>query len=100
NSFKTLHERMTRISTFLVGESCRRNWIVDARFAGSSALNSWAAQQRRPSDGVKIFVMRPFPGWQLVKPQRLVGELFARGIGGKLSETSRRPRRRWRSVQS
>ena len=36
---------MTKISTFLVGQSCR------------SALNSWAAQQRRPTEDVKIFVL-------------------------------------------
>jgi hypothetical protein len=36
---------MTKIFTFLVGQSCR------------SALNSWAAQQHRPTDGVKILVM-------------------------------------------
>jgi len=38
---------MTKIFTFMVGQSCR------------SALNSWAAQQRRPTDDVKILVMRP-----------------------------------------
>jgi hypothetical protein len=38
---------MTRIFTFLVGQSCR------------SALNSWAAQQRRPTKDVKIFVLHP-----------------------------------------
>jgi hypothetical protein len=36
---------MTKIHTFLVGQSCR------------SALNYWAAQQRRPTDDVKIFVL-------------------------------------------
>jgi hypothetical protein len=34
---------MTNIFTFLVGQSCR------------SALNSWAAQQRRPTEDGKIF---------------------------------------------
>jgi hypothetical protein len=32
----------------MVGQSCR------------SALNSWAAPQRRPTKDVKIFVMCPF----------------------------------------
>ena len=41
---------MTRIITFLVGQSCR------------SALNSWAAQQRRPTEDKKIFVLRRQPG--------------------------------------
>ena len=53
---------LARIFHSLAGRSCRRNWIVDARFAGSSALNSWAAQQHRPTDGVKILVMRPVGG--------------------------------------
>jgi hypothetical protein len=40
---------MTKIFTFLAGQSCR------------SALNSWAAQQ--PSnDDVKILVLRTHPG--------------------------------------
>jgi hypothetical protein len=39
--------RRTRIFTFLVGQSCR------------SALNSWAAQQRRPTDNLEIFEVRP-----------------------------------------
>jgi len=30
-----------------------------AGFAGCPALNSWAAQQHRITDGVKIFVMHP-----------------------------------------
>ena len=38
---------MTRVITFVVGQSCR------------SALNSWAAQQRRSTGYVKIFVLRP-----------------------------------------
>jgi hypothetical protein len=38
---------MTKIFMFLVGQSC------------CSALNSWAAQQRRPTGVVKIFVLRP-----------------------------------------
>ena len=38
---------MTKIFTFLAGQSCR------------SALNSWAAQQRRPAEDVEIFVLRP-----------------------------------------
>jgi hypothetical protein len=38
---------MTGIFTFLVGQSCR------------SALNSWAAQQRRPTENVRILVLRP-----------------------------------------
>jgi hypothetical protein len=38
---------MNRIFTFLVGQSCR------------SALNSWAARQRRPTEDVKIFVLHP-----------------------------------------
>jgi len=38
---------MTKIFTFLVGQSC------------CSALKSWAAQQRRPTDDVKIFVLHP-----------------------------------------
>ena len=41
---------MTEIFTFLVGQSCR------------SALNSWAAQQRRPTEDVKIFVLHPCIG--------------------------------------
>ncbi len=49
----------TEFFTFLAGQRCRWNWIVDARFAGCSALNSWAAQQRRPTDGVKNSVSRP-----------------------------------------
>jgi hypothetical protein len=36
---------MTRIFTFVVGQSCR------------SAMNSWAAQQRRPTADVKISVL-------------------------------------------
>jgi hypothetical protein len=36
---------MTQIFTLLVGQSCR------------SALNSLAAQQRRPTDNVKILVL-------------------------------------------
>jgi len=39
---------MTKIFTFLVGQSCR------------SAPNSRAAQQRRPTKDAKIFVLRPF----------------------------------------
>jgi len=39
---------MTKIFIFLVGQSCR------------SALNSWAAQQRRPTEDMKIFVLHPF----------------------------------------
>jgi hypothetical protein len=35
-----------KIFACLVGQSCR------------SALNSWAAQQRRPTEDVKIFLMR------------------------------------------
>jgi hypothetical protein len=42
-------KRMTKYFTFLVGQSCR------------SALNSWAAEQRRPTDEVKIFVLHPPP---------------------------------------
>jgi hypothetical protein len=38
---------MTKIFAFLVGQSCR------------SALNSWAAQQRRPAENMEIFVLRP-----------------------------------------
>jgi hypothetical protein len=38
---------MTKIFPFLVGQSCR------------SALKSWAARQRRPTDDVKVFVLRP-----------------------------------------
>jgi hypothetical protein len=38
---------MTTIFAFLVGQSCR------------SALNFWAAQ-RRPTDDVKVFVLRSF----------------------------------------
>jgi hypothetical protein len=38
---------MTKIFTFLVGQSC------------CSALKSWAARQRRPTKDMKIFVMRP-----------------------------------------
>jgi len=38
---------MTKTFIFVVGQSCR------------SALNSWAAQQRRPTEDVKIFVLRP-----------------------------------------
>jgi len=38
---------MKKIITFLVGQSCR------------SALNFWAAQQRRPTEDVKIFVLHP-----------------------------------------
>ena len=38
---------MTKIFTFLVGQSCR------------SALNSWAAQQRRPAEDTKLLVLRP-----------------------------------------
>ena len=41
---------MTKIFTFLAGQSCR------------SALNSWAAQQRRPTEDMKVFVMRPPQG--------------------------------------
>ncbi len=37
----------TEFFTFLVGQSCR------------SALNSWAARQRRRTDGVKNSVSRP-----------------------------------------
>jgi hypothetical protein len=40
---------MTKIFTFLVGQSC------------GSSLYSWAAQQRRPAEDVEILVMRPFP---------------------------------------
>ena len=47
----------TRIFSFPVGQSCR------------SALNSWAAQQRRPTDDVKIFVMRPGTS----KGKRIIG---------------------------
>jgi len=36
---------MTKIFIFLVGQSCR------------SALNSWAAQQRRPTEDMKISVL-------------------------------------------
>jgi hypothetical protein len=39
--------RMTKISTFMVGQSCR------------SALNFWAAQQHRPTEDMKIFVLHP-----------------------------------------
>jgi hypothetical protein len=39
--------RMTKIFTFVAGQSCR------------SALNSWAAQQRRPTEDVKVFVLHP-----------------------------------------
>jgi hypothetical protein len=42
--------RMREIFTFLVGQSCR------------SALNSWAARQRRPTEDMKVFVLRP-AGW-------------------------------------
>ena len=42
--------RMTRIFPIVVGQSCR------------SALNSWAAQQRRPTEDVKIFVLHPWHG--------------------------------------
>ena len=38
---------MTRIFNFLAGQR------------GRSALNSWAAQERRPTEGMKIFVLRP-----------------------------------------
>jgi hypothetical protein len=41
----------TEFFTFLVGQSCR------------SALNSWAARQRRRTDGVKNSVSRPY--WPL-----------------------------------
>jgi len=34
---------MTKIPTLLVGQSCR------------SALNAWAAQQRRPTEDMRIF---------------------------------------------
>jgi hypothetical protein len=37
---------MTKIFTFLVGQSC------------CSALNSWAAQQRRPTEDANIFVLQ------------------------------------------
>jgi hypothetical protein len=40
---------MTKIFIFLVGQSCR------------SALNTWAAQQRRPTDDVKIFDLSLHP---------------------------------------
>jgi hypothetical protein len=43
----------TKTFTFLVGQSCR------------SALNSWAAQQCRPTDDVKVFVLRPTPARNL-----------------------------------
>jgi hypothetical protein len=36
---------MTNIFTFLAGQSC------------CSALNSWAAQQRRPAEDAKILIM-------------------------------------------
>jgi hypothetical protein len=39
--------RGTKIFAIVVGQSCR------------SALNSWAAQQRRPTKDVKILVLRP-----------------------------------------
>jgi hypothetical protein len=39
---------MTKIFTFLAGQSC------------CSALNSWAAQQRRPTEDVEIFVPHPY----------------------------------------
>jgi hypothetical protein len=45
--------RMTKIFTFLVGQSCR------------SARNFWAAQQRRSTDDVKVFVVYPAAGPQL-----------------------------------
>jgi hypothetical protein len=38
---------MTKIFIFLVGQSCR------------SALNSWAARQRRPAEDVQILVLHP-----------------------------------------
>ena len=38
---------MTKIFAFLVGQSCR------------SALISWAAQRRRPTEDVKFFVLHP-----------------------------------------
>jgi hypothetical protein len=38
----------TKFFTCLVGQSCR------------SALNSWAAQQRRPTEDVEIFVPHPY----------------------------------------
>ena len=40
----------TKISAFPVGQSC------------CSALNSWAAQQRRPTEDTEIFDLRP-PDW-------------------------------------
>ena len=49
---------MTKIFTFLVGQSCR------------SALNSWAAQQRRPTEDVKIFVLHPFSFFQFIRWRR------------------------------
>ena len=39
--------RRTKTFAFLVGQSCR------------SALNSRAARQRRPTEDVEIFVLRP-----------------------------------------
>jgi len=38
----------TKFFAFPVGQSCR------------SALNSWAAQQRRPTEDTKNFVLRPW----------------------------------------
>jgi hypothetical protein len=43
----TNNGRRTKIFTFQVGQSCR------------SALNSWAAQQRRPTGDMKILVLHP-----------------------------------------
>jgi hypothetical protein len=53
---------MTKISIFGAGQSCR------------SALNSWAAQQRRPPDEVEIFVM-------LLDEGRLVDGRWMQGRG-------------------
>ena len=81
---------MTKIFTFLVGQSCR------------SALNSWAAQQRRPTDGVKIFVLYPPNRPALLLPllhtlvEERAGERRLPGFHPHHAETEapHRPRRR------
>ena len=47
---KNVNGCRTEIFTIVVGQSCR------------SALNSRAARQRRPTIGVKMFVLRPRHG--------------------------------------
>ena len=64
---------MTKFFAFLVGQSCR------------SALNSWAAQQRRPTEDVKNSVLHP----GLYAPKRAPA-IAERNLGQKKDAFRRR----------